>query len=232
MRPLILDRDDERLTGLVGGSGSPSVLLLHGLAGEAAEWSETALRLGEHHMVVALDARGHGAGGPSSGELSRAAHAADAAYVIEQLELLPCVVVGQSLGGLPAMLLAAARPDLVRGLVVVEAMPMAPDREAARRIRHWIESWEEPSPALADAVIRTVEEDLGGSFWKEWGSISVPTLIVAGEQGTLPATAVTRMLALVPAARFAQIPGAGHDLHLETTEEWVRLLERFLEEIA
>jgi pimeloyl-ACP methyl ester carboxylesterase len=55
--------------------------------------------------------------------VSRDALVADAACVIERLGLRPAVVVGQSLGGLTALSLAARHPELVRGLVLVEASP-------------------------------------------------------------------------------------------------------------
>ena len=90
----------------LGGAGSP-VLLLHGLAGYAGEWSQTAEWLSERHRVVAFDARGHGRSERFPRDVSYAAHVADAAYVIERLELSPCTAIGQSLGGLTALLLAA-----------------------------------------------------------------------------------------------------------------------------
>jgi pimeloyl-ACP methyl ester carboxylesterase len=55
--------------------------------------------------------------------VGRGAHTADAAFAVERLGLRPVVVVGQSLGGLTALLLAAEHPDLIRGLVMVEAGP-------------------------------------------------------------------------------------------------------------
>jgi pimeloyl-ACP methyl ester carboxylesterase len=120
---VLLERDGVRLAGLdFGGDGAP-VVLLHGLAGHAGEWAGTAGWLRERARVVALDARGHGGSERFPPDVSRAAHVADAAFAVERLGLARAVVVGQSLGGLTALLLAASRPDLVRGLVVVEAGP-------------------------------------------------------------------------------------------------------------
>src|SRR5215212_9870964 len=85
-----------------GGQG-PSVLLLHGLAGHADEWAQTASWLTERWRVVALDARGHGRSERLPGDVSRASHVADTGFVIERLGLQPVVVVGQSVGGLTAL---------------------------------------------------------------------------------------------------------------------------------
>ncbi|HWH96588.1 MAG TPA: alpha/beta hydrolase [Baekduia sp.] len=118
---VLYERDGVRLAGIDFGGGGPPVLLLHGLAGYAGEWAQTAGWLTERARVVALDARGHGNSEPLPADVSRSAHVADAAFAVESLGLAPVVVVGQSLGGLTALLLAAERPDLVRGLVMVEA---------------------------------------------------------------------------------------------------------------
>ena len=116
-------RNGVRLAGLdFGGEGSP-VLLLHGLAGYAGEWAETAAWLTDRSRVVAFDARGHGGSERLPADVSRAAHTADALMVIERLGLAPAVVIGQSLGAQVAILLAAEHPELMRGLVVVDASP-------------------------------------------------------------------------------------------------------------
>jgi pimeloyl-ACP methyl ester carboxylesterase len=136
-----------------GGAGAP-VLLLHGLAGHAEEWAETASWLTREHRVVALDARGHGRSERVPADVSRAAAVADAAVVVEELGLGPVVVVGQSVGGLTALSLAARRPELTRGLVVVDASPPdgSEDPEAAgRAIAGALRTWPVPFASLEDA---------------------------------------------------------------------------------
>jgi pimeloyl-ACP methyl ester carboxylesterase len=147
-----LARGDVRLSCLdFGGSGSPAVVLLHGLAGYAGEWAQTAGSLTAHHRVVAPEQRGHGRSDRRPGDTSRAAFVADAEAWVEELDLAPAVVVGQSLGGHTAFLLAAKRPDLVRCLVAVEATPEA-DPAAPGAVRSWLESWPAPFPTRSRAV--------------------------------------------------------------------------------
>ena len=57
---LLLERDRTELSLLDFGGNGPPVLLLHGLAGHAAEWRETASWMADGHHVLALDERGHG----------------------------------------------------------------------------------------------------------------------------------------------------------------------------
>jgi pimeloyl-ACP methyl ester carboxylesterase len=60
-------------------------------------------------------------------------------------------VVGQSLGGHTAMLLAARRPELVRAVVVAEASPEA-DPGAPAQVRGWLERWPVPFGSRAAAL--------------------------------------------------------------------------------
>lgn len=110
-----------------GGPGQP-VVLLHGLAGHAGEWDRTAQRLSPRHRVIALDQRGHGASERHPQDVSRDAYVADVIAVLDQLALRRPVLVGQSLGGHTAMLTAAAHPERVRALVLVEAAQAARTR--------------------------------------------------------------------------------------------------------
>jgi len=122
-----------------GGAGSAAVLV-HGLAGHAGEWDGTAAWLGRTRRVVAPDARGHGRSERRPGDVSRTACVDDLAGWIELLGLAPVLVIGQSLGGHTAFLLAARRPELVRALVVAEAAPEA-DPDAPAAVEAWLRSW-------------------------------------------------------------------------------------------
>lgn len=115
-----------------GGSGPPA-LLLHGVAGQAGDWAETASWLTTRCRVLALDARGHGLSEREPNDVSCAAHLADASTLIEQLEQRPVILVGHSFGGVTALLLAARRPELVRALILADASP-AGDPETAKLV--------------------------------------------------------------------------------------------------
>jgi pimeloyl-ACP methyl ester carboxylesterase len=103
----------------VEGSGSgPGVLLVHGTA--ANLWGDLPAMLSSDHRVVNYDRRsfGRSVNAPLA-NLRR--HTRDAAGVLESLDEGPSTVVGWSFGGLIALDLAATRPDLVSGLVIIEA---------------------------------------------------------------------------------------------------------------
>jgi pimeloyl-ACP methyl ester carboxylesterase len=165
------ERSGVRLAGIDFGGAGPAVLLLHGLAGYAGEWTETASWLTGRARVVALDARGHGNSERCPADVSRAAHLADAVFAVERLDIAPVVVVGQSLGGLTALLLAAERPELVRGLVMVEAGPHGGGEDAEADAAHVDElgaslrRWPVPFPSRDAAVEFFGGPSLTGETW-------------------------------------------------------------------
>jgi pimeloyl-ACP methyl ester carboxylesterase len=164
---LYLERDDIRLACRDFGGHGPPALLLHGLAGHAGEWAETAGWLTERFRVLALDARGHGRSERHPGDVSRGAHVADAAFVIEELELGPVVLVGQSLGGHTALLLAVERPELVRALVVAEASPAEGDETSAAEVAQLLSRWPLPFPSRDAAVEFFGGPSLSAETWAD-----------------------------------------------------------------
>jgi pimeloyl-ACP methyl ester carboxylesterase len=143
------DRRGVKLSVLDFGGEGPPVLFLHGLAGHAGEWAETASWLTEHHHVLGLDTRGHGRSERFPGDVSADAQVADVAFIIEKLALESAILVGQSMGGLTALMVAARHPERVRALVLVEAAPSDGDdpEEAARYIADALRSWPVPFPS-------------------------------------------------------------------------------------
>ncbi|MCX4703823.1 alpha/beta fold hydrolase [Streptomyces sp. NBC_01373] len=101
------------------GSGEP-LLLIHGSGAQAATWGRSVDDLATAgHRVIAYDRRGYGASAhPPVRDHRR--HVADAIAVLERLAGSPATVLGWSSGGNIALALTAARPDLVRNLILVE----------------------------------------------------------------------------------------------------------------
>lgn len=242
-----------------GGVGAP-ILLLHGLAGRGNEWRDTAQWLTRHGHVYALDQRGHGQSEKGLADYSRDAYVNDVIAVIEASHLAPVVLIGQSMGGQNAFLVAARRPDLVRALIVVEAMP-TPNPSAQAGAAKWLDSWPLPFPSLADArayfggetlyahtwlemleeraegywpltrrdeMLASIADQPTHDYWSEWERITCPTLIVGGEKSFLPQDEMREMAQRTPYARYVQIAGARHDLHLDQPTAWREAAEAFL----
>lgn len=123
--------------------GAPTVVLLHGLAGYWGEWSAVIERLDSHLGVIALDQRGHGASFDANHQIdvSRGAFVADVVTLVDEFAEGPVVLVGQSMGGVVATFLAAARPDLVAHLVLVEVGMGAMTEAGLASLQRWFDTW-------------------------------------------------------------------------------------------
>jgi len=99
------------------------VLFVHGLYGSARNWTGIARRLTDRGPVLAVDMRNHG-DSPHLAEHRYPALAADLAEVIEAEGAGPLDIVGHSMGGKAAMMLALTRPDLVAELVIADIAPV------------------------------------------------------------------------------------------------------------
>lgn len=103
------------------GSGTP-VLIVHGLFGSGRNWGVIAKRLSDMARVITVDMRNHGQS-PWYPRHGYADLAGDLAEVIDHMAT-PCHVVGHSMGGKAAMMLALTRPDTVDRLVVADIAPV------------------------------------------------------------------------------------------------------------
>ena len=128
------------------GTGDHPVVLLHGLAGTAQEWSATMRALSGSHRVVALEQRGHGHSTRMPQDVTRAAYVGDVVALIKRLGGGPVTLVGQSMGGHTAMLVAAENPELVSRLVMVEAGVGGGGDAALAPVERWLRGWPDSFP--------------------------------------------------------------------------------------
>ncbi len=107
-------------TVLYDGPAATPLLIAHGLFGSARNWNVIAKRLSATRPVVVVDMRNHGAS-PWFDTHSYPELAEDLAAVMDG----PMDVLGHSMGGKAAMLLALAHPERVNRLVVADIAPVA-----------------------------------------------------------------------------------------------------------
>lgn len=114
------DSGDARdVRGSGGASARPVVLLLHGWTASAdINFFPAYASLAESYRVIGLDQRGHGRGMRSTERFSLEDCADDAAALLTRLGTGPAIVVGYSMGGAVAVLLARRHPRQVAGLVL------------------------------------------------------------------------------------------------------------------
>ncbi len=102
-----------------GPEDQPTLLLIHGMAGNSLTWERVIPGLAENHSVLAPDLLGHGESAKPMGDYSLGAFASGLRDLLAVLEIPNVTVVGHSLGGGVALQLAYQHPELVDRLVLV-----------------------------------------------------------------------------------------------------------------
>jgi len=106
------------------GAGEISLLFLHYWGGTHRTWNKVISQLENSFHSVAYDMRGWGQSGAAESGYSLAELANEAASLIQQLGLKKYVLIGHSMGGKVAQLLASRHPAGLVGLILVA--PAAP----------------------------------------------------------------------------------------------------------
>lgn len=238
--------DGVRLYYAIDGTG-PTVVLLHPVGLDLTCWDSQVGALAPRFRVVRVDLRGHGRSDAPPPPYSLNGFAADVHALLHQLQLAPAHVIGLSLGGMVAQVLALEHPDDVRSLVLVDTTSsLSPDArramvergEAAKRggmasvIESTLGRWFTPGFLGSDIVARCRERLLADDVqgWAAtWQAISeldteprlteirVPTLVLIGDVDLSVPVSRARAMADL-------IPGA--ILHVVTGAPHMAPLER------
>jgi pimeloyl-ACP methyl ester carboxylesterase len=119
--------DSGPVSALRWGNASPRMVFLHGGGQNAHTWDTVIVGLGE--SALSIDLPGHGRSAwREDGDYGPKLAAGAVEPVVRQYAPDADLVVGMSLGGLTALRLAVAAPELVRKLVLVDVTPSAPER--------------------------------------------------------------------------------------------------------
>ena len=110
----------------IAGQGPP-VVLIHGVAGRAAQWDQSVQLLAETHTVIAPDLLGHGDSAKPRGDYSLGAHASGIRDLLVGLNIERASVVGHSLGGGIAMQFAYQFPERCQRLILVSSGGLGQD---------------------------------------------------------------------------------------------------------
>ncbi|WP_067538183.1 alpha/beta fold hydrolase [Nocardia crassostreae] len=224
----------------VSGDGEPTLCLLHGLG---ARWQTFRLlmrALGPGWNIYAPDLRGHGRSDWVAGHYALADFAADIEQFVTEVIAGPVVLVGHSMGGWISAMVAAARPELVRGVVIVDSAlyRMSPEQREA------MVPYARPNHAMRSIAVslRLADPELN-QRWVEGRNqreqdpdemlsrLRCPVLLVQGDQaaGALMTPAhVRRALSRLAHGSHVFVPGAGHAVHSDAPGPVADALREFL----
>ena len=218
------------------GSGKARLLFVHGWQADRTVWNGIVAELGPGTRSVAVDLRGSGASSDAGGPYNLEWFAADLRELVEALGIGPLVVVGHSMGATVALRLAVDAPELVSGLILIAPVPAggagfspkgadylratAGNPVAARK---WLSAMFSGEPdagvvdrlcdaagkAPRDAALESFESWANADFADATSAISAPAVVVAPERDN-PEMYQRKVAALLPNARFVELPDCGH----------------------
>ncbi|MFE9567929.1 alpha/beta fold hydrolase [Streptomyces sp. NPDC006692] len=217
--------DGVRLAYRVWGEESaPPVVLVHGRGGSAPAWTEIADHLARTRRVYAFDLRGHGLS-DWPGTYSFEALRDDLRGFLTALGLTGADVIGHSMGGIAAVLLAQDEPGLIGRLVLEETpplFPLDPPRGPAERPAGEL-GFDWAVVAATDAQLNDPDPAWRGRF----AAVAVPTLVVAGGPTShFDQKKLAWMASRIPGARLVTID-AGHAVHTVRPAEFLGALAEF-----
>ena len=108
-----------------GGNKLP-LILLHGLMTNGLCWTGLAHVLEKEYDIIMPDARGHGNSSVPDFGYRYEDHANDVVGLINALRLPPPILLGHSMGGMTAAVVASRNPNLLRGLVLADPTFLSP----------------------------------------------------------------------------------------------------------
>ena len=165
LRDIALGPDGHYTLRVLDVGSGPVVLLIHGLAGDHSAWRGQVELLRSRHRVIAFDNRGAGASTQIDEPISTADLAADTLALMDALGIERAHVVGRSMGGAVAQLMALRAPQRVLSLALcasfarldpLGARVLANMREALE----WRGSW-------ADHARHSVPNFVSAAFFNE-----------------------------------------------------------------
>jgi pimeloyl-ACP methyl ester carboxylesterase len=243
------------------GAGAPALVFLHYWGGSSRTWRHVIAGLESKFRTISVDQRGWGQSDAPDDGYALEDLANDASGVIDALGLDRYVLVGHSMGGKVAQLLASRQPKGLVGLVLVAPSPPSPLGLPLAVRQEMVGAY-----TSRESVIATVEPVLSGgalnpddlegviadslrgapsakAAWplaasqedisRAMANVAVKTLVISGELDRVDPPSVLRreLLPRIPQATLHLLPGVGHLSPLEAPREVSGLIRTFLNSI-
>jgi pimeloyl-ACP methyl ester carboxylesterase len=242
------------------GGNKPVVVLLHGLIANGACWTGVAHILEKEYDVIMPDARGHGKSSVPDYGYSYQDHANDVIGLINSLSLSHPVLLGHSMGGMTAAIVASRNPKLFRGLILADPAFLSPkvqrevrdsdvsdqhrrilttslDEVLADLLRRHPNRSSEIIGLIARARLQTsmaafdVLTPPNPDYKQLVNEIDVPSLLVFGDKGVVSSEVAEELQHLNPRFQVEQIHEAGHGLHYDQPERFAAVVGSFMRSI-
>jgi pimeloyl-ACP methyl ester carboxylesterase len=243
--------DDPTITA-AGPIGAPAIVFLHGTRLTRSAWGAQLDGLSDEFRTIAMDLPAHGTRANDAFTLEGAADIV-AATIHEHAADGRAIVVGLSLGGYVAMVLASRNPACVEGLVLAgsTAEPVGARALPYRALAEVLERFDGPALQRLNAWFfrarypaSIAEPIVAGGFWSNGGAHALrnllgerfaprlatypgPTLILNGEWDLLFRLSAGSFAAAAQDARRVRLAGALHLSNLDKPDAFNAAVRRF-----
>ena len=244
------------------GGSKPPVILLHGLTANGACWTALAHALERNYDVIMPDARGHGKSSVPDYGYRYEDHANDVVGLIEALRLSPAILIGHSMGGMVAAVVASGTPKLLHCLILADPTFLSPkvqreirDSDVADQHRRYLnmsvgDLVAEARSKHPDRSLDTIEliararlqtsmsafdvlTPPNPNYRQVVSAIEVPALLViGGPAGVVSPEVAVDLQRLNTRLQVEQIPEAGHGLPYDQPERFALVVKAFLRSIG
>jgi pimeloyl-ACP methyl ester carboxylesterase len=239
------------------GTNAPALVFLHYWGGSSRTWRHVIQALTPAFRSIAIDQRGWGQSDKPPSAYTLDMLADDAQGLIDSLNLGHYILVGHSMGGKVAQLLASRQPAGLTGLVLVAPSPPSPMNLPLEVRQGMVKAYDSRESILAtvqqvltagplhpDDLETVVQDSLQGApaakaAWPLAASqedisaqaamIRVPTLVISGEKDRVdpPAVLQQELMTRIPHATLHILSGIGHLSPLEAPGDLSALIRGF-----
>lgn len=215
---------------LKAGSGPP-VVLIHGGASDATDWTGTMESLGSRYSFYAIDLPGYG----KSDRQDRGYYLEEmtdaVAGFIEALKLKGVVMAGHSLGGRFCIEVAMRQPNNVSKLILIDTTGLGRMSLWGNALQYVF--WGIRKLTKAKQPYPTYRLKPGESFHnnyaKELSRLKIPTyLIWKGLDPYMPLGQAKQAVKKIPGAKLIVLKGYGHAPHQKNPAEFIKIFTEVL----
>ena len=228
--------DGHLLNTVCFGSGPATFVAHGGWVGNWELWQDPFILMQDRWRCIGYDHRGAGASTFPPDSITASALVDDLFAVLDHFDVDRCVLAGESLGALTCLQAVLRSPGRFTGLVLVDGAPAASEERQSALVRGARTDYPATIKAFVDACVPEPDSE----HFRLWGrqillradpeaaarifeahylpqiapslaDVSVPTLVIHGEEDHIVPLAVGRhVAATIPGAELVVIPGAGH----------------------
>jgi non-heme chloroperoxidase len=248
--------DGVKIAYTTKGTGARKVVFVHGWMVSSRVYTDLLERLdAEGRTFLVPDLRGSGASDRPGSGYTLERHMADVVAAADHAGAERFIVVGHSMGGQLAQLIAATHPGRVDGVLLLTPVPASGlpipedaaglfrssggNRDAQRTILNLA------TKQLDDAAKERLLDDAGavapqavkegfdawsrGGFEGKLAASTAPTLVLATDDPFLPPALLReKVCGPIQGARLAHLPGPGHYPQVERPAETAAIVDAFL----